>query len=107
MPTAPIAVTGPSARTGRRRDARGPSPGRSNGCRVITRNAATQPPPTVLRIGEVAKLTGLTTRTLRYWEEQGLISPSAYRGRASGSTRPRTWPGSPASRTCRAADLAG
>jgi MerR family transcriptional regulator, repressor of the yfmOP operon len=33
-----------------------------------------------LRIGEVAKLTGLTTRTLRYWEEIGLITPSAYRG---------------------------
>ncbi len=37
--------------------------------------------PAVLRIGEVAKLTGLTTRTLRYWEELGLIRPSAYRGR--------------------------
>jgi DNA-binding transcriptional MerR regulator len=37
--------------------------------------------PLVLRIGEVAKLTGLTTRTLRYWEEQGLIRPSGYRGR--------------------------
>src|SRR5580658_3110725 len=35
----------------------------------------------VFRIGEVAKLTGLTTRTLRYWEELGLISPSGYRGR--------------------------
>ena len=34
----------------------------------------------VLRIGEVAKLTGLTTRTLRYWEELGLIRPSSYRG---------------------------
>jgi DNA-binding transcriptional MerR regulator len=33
------------------------------------------------RIGEVAKLTGLTPRTLRYWEEQGLISPSGYRSR--------------------------
>lgn len=35
--------------------------------------------PVLLRIGEVAKLTGLTTRTLRYWEEQGLLSPSSYR----------------------------
>lgn len=35
----------------------------------------------VLRIGEVAKRTGLTTRTLRYWEELGLIRPSAYRGK--------------------------
>jgi DNA-binding transcriptional MerR regulator len=32
-----------------------------------------------LRIGEVAKLTGLTTRTLRYWEEQGLLRPSGRR----------------------------
>lgn len=46
---------------------------------MATRNAATQPAPLVLRIGEVAKLTGLTTRTLRYWEELGLISPSSYR----------------------------
>jgi DNA-binding transcriptional MerR regulator len=37
--------------------------------------------PPSFRIGEVAKLTGLTTRTLRYWEELGLIRPSAYRGR--------------------------
>lgn len=48
---------------------------------MITRNAATQPAPANFRIGEVAKLTGLTPRTLRYWEEQGLISPSSYRGR--------------------------
>jgi DNA-binding transcriptional MerR regulator len=34
------------------------------------------------RIGEVAKLTGVTTRTLRYWEEVGLLQPSSYR--ASG-----------------------
>jgi DNA-binding transcriptional MerR regulator len=36
--------------------------------------------PVELRIGEVAKLTGLTTRTLRYWEELGLLSPSGHRG---------------------------
>ena len=48
---------------------------------TATRNAGTQAQPMVLRIGEVAKLTGLTTRTLRYWEELGLISPSSYRGR--------------------------
>jgi DNA-binding transcriptional MerR regulator len=43
----------------------------------------TTPPdsPPSFRIGEVAKLTALTTRTLRYWEELGLIRPSAYRGR--------------------------
>src|SRR5580700_7359810 len=33
---------------------------------------------TMFRIGEVAKLTGLTTRTLRYWEELGLVYPSSY-----------------------------
>ena len=48
---------------------------------MITRNAATQPPSIVLRIGEVAKMTGLTTRTLRYWGELGLIHPSSYRAR--------------------------
>jgi MerR family transcriptional regulator, repressor of the yfmOP operon len=47
---------------------------------LITRNATTKPAPVVLRIGEVAKLTGLTTRTLRYWEEIGLIRPSSHRG---------------------------
>ncbi len=48
---------------------------------MITRNAVTESAPVNFRIGEVAKLTGLTPRTLRYWEEQGLISPSGYRGR--------------------------
>jgi DNA-binding transcriptional MerR regulator len=38
----------------------------------------TQSTPVVFRIGEVAKLTGLTTRTLRYWEELGLVAPSSY-----------------------------
>ena len=32
-----------------------------------------------LRIGEVAKLCGVTTRTLRYWEEIGLVAPSEQR----------------------------
>jgi len=48
---------------------------------MITRNAATEPAPMILRIGEVAKLTGLTPRTLRYWEEQGLISPTREHGK--------------------------
>ena len=29
------------------------------------------------RIGEVAALTGVTTRTLRYYEELGLIAPDS------------------------------
>jgi MerR family transcriptional regulator, repressor of the yfmOP operon len=32
-----------------------------------------------LRIGEVAERSGLTTRTLRYWEEIGLLQPVGYR----------------------------
>jgi len=38
----------------------------------------------VFRIGEVAKLTELTTRTLRYWEELGLVGPSS---RGAGGER--------------------
>jgi len=32
-----------------------------------------------LRIGEVAKRTGVTTRTLRYWEEIELLCPASHR----------------------------
>ena len=31
-----------------------------------------------VRIGEVAQLAGLTTRTLRYWEQIGLVTPSGH-----------------------------
>ena len=43
------------------------------------KRAATQAKPLLWRIGEVAKLTGVTTRTLRYWEELELLQPSSYR----------------------------
>jgi DNA-binding transcriptional MerR regulator len=43
------------------------------------RRSAGRSDPVELRIGEVAKLTGLTTRTLRYWEELGLLQPSGHR----------------------------
>jgi DNA-binding transcriptional MerR regulator len=33
-------------------------------------------PPLALRIGEVAQRAGVTTRTLRYWEQIGLVTPS-------------------------------
>jgi DNA-binding transcriptional MerR regulator len=32
-----------------------------------------------MRIGELAKRAGLTTRTLRYWEECGLVKPTDHR----------------------------
>ena len=35
---------------------------------------------TTWRIGEVAKLTSVTTRTLRYWEQMGLLAPRGHRG---------------------------
>lgn len=41
------------------------------------KRTATQAAPVVWRIGEVAKLTGVTTRTLRYWEELGLLQPAS------------------------------
>jgi DNA-binding transcriptional MerR regulator len=36
-------------------------------------------PEATLRIGEVAELTGTTPRTIRYWEEVGLLGPSGDR----------------------------
>jgi DNA-binding transcriptional MerR regulator len=56
--------------------------------------------PLVLRIGEVAKLTGLTTRTVRYWEELGLIKPTSY-----GSNGERFYSGSDMARATRIRDL--
>ena len=38
----------------------------------------------VLQIGEVARRTGLSIRTVRHWEEMGLVTPSA---RSSGGFR--------------------
>ena len=43
-----------------------------------SRSAVAGTVPEMARIGEVAKLTGLTTRTLRYWEELDLLRPSSY-----------------------------
>jgi DNA-binding transcriptional MerR regulator len=41
------------------------------------KRVATQAKPVLWRIGEVAKLTGVTTRALRYWEELGLLRPAS------------------------------
>jgi MerR family transcriptional regulator, repressor of the yfmOP operon len=35
--------------------------------------------PIALRIGEVARACGVTTRTLRYWQEMGLLVPGGQR----------------------------
>ena len=40
--------------------------------------------PAVMRIGEVAARTGLSLRSLRHWEEVGLLRPS---GRSEGGFR--------------------
>jgi len=55
---------------------------------------------TRLRIGEVAKLCGVTTRTLRYWEEIGLLAPSEQR---HGSER--VYPGREVERAKRIKEL--
>src|ERR1700678_2541422 len=41
------------------------------------KRTATRAAPVLWRIGEVAKQTGVTTRTLRYWEELGLLQPAS------------------------------
>lgn len=41
------------------------------------KRTAVAPAPVQWRIGEVAKQTGVTTRTLRYWEELGLLQPAS------------------------------
>jgi DNA-binding transcriptional MerR regulator len=63
------------------------------------RPARTKTPP-LFRIGEVAKLTGLTTRTLRYWEELGLVRPSSY-----GVNRDRYYSAADMARVTRVRDL--
>jgi MerR family transcriptional regulator, repressor of the yfmOP operon len=47
--------------------------------------AAAPTRPRALRIGEVARMVGTTPRTIRYYEEIGLLSREA--GRASGQHR--------------------
>lgn len=42
------------------------------------------PVPRLRRIGEVAEVTGLTQRTIRYYEELGLLNPAAH---ATGGNR--------------------
>jgi DNA-binding transcriptional MerR regulator len=56
--------------------------------------------PVLFRIGEVAKLTELTTRTLRYWEELGLVRPTA-----NGSNGERLYSRADMTRVARISDL--
>jgi DNA-binding transcriptional MerR regulator len=44
---------------------------------MALKRASAEAAPVLWRIGEVAKLTGVTTRTLRYWEELGLLQPAS------------------------------
>jgi DNA-binding transcriptional MerR regulator len=62
--------------------------------------STTDAAPVVFRIGEVAKLTGLTTRTLRYWEELGLVAPTSY-----GSSGDRHYTATDMARVTRIRDL--
>jgi DNA-binding transcriptional MerR regulator len=45
----------------------------------VTAPDTAAPATGTLRIGELAQRTGVTTRTLRYWEELGLLRPSGHR----------------------------
>jgi DNA-binding transcriptional MerR regulator len=50
----------------------------------------------LLTIGELARLTGLTVKTVRFWSDQGLLPPegrtrASYRRSFSGCWR--EWPG--------------
>jgi MerR family transcriptional regulator, repressor of the yfmOP operon len=47
--------------------------------------SATDARPALLRIGDVAKLVGTTARTIRYYEEKGLLPPAE--DRAPGQHR--------------------
>src|SRR5438034_1132367 len=48
------------------------------------RMPASEPSAALRRIGDVAELTRLTTRTIRYYEELGLLNPAAH---VSGANR--------------------
>ena len=54
--------------------------------RTTRKRAATQAKPVLWRIGEVAKLTGVTTRALRYWRRSGFSGRPAAPTAASAST---------------------
>jgi MerR family transcriptional regulator, thiopeptide resistance regulator len=67
---------------------------------MVAFSSTAEAKPVAFRIGEVAKLTELTTRTLRYWEELGLVRPSSY-----GSTGERLYSRADMNRVARVRDL--
>ena len=54
----------------------------------------------MIRIGEIAERTGLTPRTIRYYEEIGLLDPSKRRKASTGCTTTRTSSGCRNSGAC-------
>jgi DNA-binding transcriptional MerR regulator len=50
----------------------------------VTATVPAPRPGALRRIGDVAEATGLTTRTIRYYEELGLLNPAAH---VSGANR--------------------
>ena len=52
-----------------------------------------------LKVGELARRTGLTVRTLHHYDEIGLLKPSLHTESGTGSTRPTMSPA--CSRCCR------
>ena len=46
-----------------------------------------------LKVGELARRTGLTIRTLHHYDEIGLLRPSLHTEAGTASTRPATSPG--------------
>ena len=90
-------AVGPGRHRGRRRGglaaaAQGRRPAEREGRGVSTPSA---PEPAALRIGEVAKLVGTTPRTIRYYEEIGLLTGGGGTARPA-STAPTARPRSSA-----------
>lgn len=50
----------------------------ASGCRIKLSEGGCKTAQSYWKIGEVAKLTGLTVRTLRFYDQTGLLSPSQY-----------------------------
>lgn len=46
-----------------------------------------------MKIGEVAEQTGLSIRTLRHYDDLGVVTPPAALRAVSGSIPPQTWNG--------------